>query len=91
MSHAIQVYAESNGYSVVRELVGHGIGKKMHEPPDVPNYGKVTDGPLVTENACLAIEPMITWAEKRFGCLKMAGGLSQETANHQHIMKTLFM
>lgn len=64
LSHAIQSYAESNGYSVVRELVGHGIGKKMHEPPEVPNYGKITDGPLVTENSCIAIEPMINMGRK---------------------------
>ena len=64
LSHAIQTYAESNGYSVVRELVGHGIGKSMHEPPNVPNYGKVTDGPLVTDNACLAVEPMINMGRK---------------------------
>lgn len=64
VGHAIQEYAESHGYSVVRELVGHGIGKKMHEPPNVPNYGKETDGPIVTENACLAIEPMINMGKK---------------------------
>ena len=59
VSHAIQVYAEKHGYSVVRELVGHGIGKKMHMSPNIPNYGKVTDGPIIPENVCLAIEPMI--------------------------------
>lgn len=64
LSHAIQFYAESNGYSVVRELVGHGIGKSMHEPPNIPNYGKVTDGPLVTDNAVLAVEPMINMGKK---------------------------
>ena len=64
VSHAIQTYAEKNGFSVVRELVGHGIGRSMHEPPNVPNYGKETDGPIVTENACLAIEPMINMGKK---------------------------
>ncbi len=64
VSHAIQAYAEKNGFSVVRELVGHGIGKAMHEPPNVPNFGKVTDGPIITENACLAIEPMINMGRK---------------------------
>lgn len=64
LSHAIQTHAEENGFSVVRELVGHGIGKSMHEPPNVPNYGKVTDGPIVTDNACLAIEPMINMGKK---------------------------
>ncbi len=64
VSHAIQVHAEKNGYSVVRELVGHGIGKKMHLPPNIPNYGKETDGPIVIENTCLAIEPMINMGRK---------------------------
>lgn len=64
VSHAIQVHAEKNGYSVVRELVGHGIGKKMHLPPNIPNYGKETDGPIVVENTCLAIEPMINMGRK---------------------------
>ena len=73
LSHAIQVYAESNGYSVVRELVGHGIGKKMHEPPNVPNYGKVTDGPIVTDNACLAIEPMINMGRKEVWLIEWLG------------------
>lgn len=64
LSHAIQEHAEKKGYSVVRELVGHGIGKSMHEPPNIPNYGKETSGPIVTENACLAIEPMINMGKK---------------------------
>lgn len=64
VSHAIQVHAEKNGYSVVRELVGHGIAKKMHLPPNIPNYGKETDGPIVVENTCLAIEPMINMGRK---------------------------
>lgn len=75
LSHAIQVYAESNGYSVVRELVGHGIGKKMHEPPNVPNYGKVTDGPIVTDNACLAIEPMINMGRKEVWLIEDGWGV----------------
>ena len=60
LSHAIQTYAESYGYGVVRELVGHGIGHKMHEEPEVPNYGSPKSGVTVKENMCLAIEPMIT-------------------------------
>jgi len=59
VSHSIQVYCESRGYSVVRELVGHGIGKSMHEAPEVPNYGKKGYGPLLKEGMCIAIEPMI--------------------------------
>ena len=75
MSHAIQVYAEKNGYSVVRELVGHGIGRRMHEPPNVPNYGRETDGPIVTKNACIAVEPMINMGKKEIGMLSDGWGI----------------
>lgn len=75
MSHAIQAYAEKNGYSVVRELVGHGIGRKMHESPNVPNYGKETDGPIVTENACIAVEPMINMGKKEIAMLRDGWGI----------------
>ena len=61
---AIQTYCESNGYSVVRELVGHGIGRQMHEPPEVPNYGRRGTGPLIKNGMCLAIEPMINMGSK---------------------------
>ena len=64
MSHAIQKHAEANGFSVVRELVGHGIGRNMHEMPNVPNYGKETDGIIIPENIFLAIEPMINMGKK---------------------------
>lgn len=59
ISATIQAHAEKNGYSVVRELVGHGIGKKLHEDPQVPNYGKHGRGPLLRSGFTLAIEPMI--------------------------------
>jgi len=59
ISHAIQTHVESNGYSVVRSLVGHGIGKKMHEEPQVPNYGLPHRGPRLMAGLTLAIEPMI--------------------------------
>ena len=59
ISHAIQQYAESQGLSVVRDYVGHGIGKKMHESPQVPNFGKPGKGPRLQEGMVLAIEPMI--------------------------------
>ncbi|NLB33946.1 MAG: type I methionyl aminopeptidase, partial [Tissierellia bacterium] len=59
ISHAIQQYAESQGLSVVRDYVGHGIGKKMHESPQVPNFGKPNKGPRLQEGMVLAIEPMI--------------------------------
>ncbi len=55
----IQSYCEKKGYSVVRELVGHGIGRNMHEAPEVPNYGRPGTGPLLKNGMCIAIEPMI--------------------------------
>jgi methionyl aminopeptidase len=57
---AIQVHAEANGFGVVRDLVGHGIGTNMHEEPQVPNYGQPGQGPVLRPGLCLAIEPMIT-------------------------------
>ncbi|GHT10982.1 methionine aminopeptidase [Bacteroidia bacterium] len=64
VSHAVQIYCENRGYSVVRELVGHGIGKVMHEDPEVPNYGKRGYGPLLKNGMCIAIEPMINLGTK---------------------------
>jgi methionyl aminopeptidase len=55
----VQQYAEKNGYSVVREFVGHGIGKAMHEEPQVPNFGQAGHGPLLKEGMVFAIEPMV--------------------------------
>ena len=65
LSSAIQNYVEKLGYSVVRELVGHGVGKNLHEKPEVPNYGKRGRGPLLKEGMVLAIEPMINLGSKR--------------------------
>jgi len=59
ISHAIQQYVEQNDYSVVRDLVGHGIGRSMHEDPQVPNYGPPGRGPVLREGMTLAIEPMV--------------------------------
>lgn len=59
ISHAIQRHAEDNGYSVVRDYVGHGIGTKMHEAPQVPNFGLPGHGPRLKPGMCLAIEPMV--------------------------------
>lgn len=59
ISHAIQAHAEKNGYSVVRDLVGHGIGRNMHEEPNVPNYGHKGKGMLLKEGLTIAVEPMI--------------------------------
>ncbi len=59
ISNRIQTYVEKNGYSVVRELVGHGIGREMHEDPMVPNYGKAGSGVKLNAGATIAIEPMV--------------------------------
>ncbi len=59
ISHAIQAYVEDHGYGVVRDYVGHGIGRKMHEDPQVPNYGHPGRGPRLKSGMTLAIEPMI--------------------------------
>lgn len=59
LGHAIQSYAESFGYGVVRALVGHGIGRDMHEDPEVPNYGRAGHGLRLRKNMTIAIEPMI--------------------------------
>ncbi len=59
ISHAVQTYCEARGYSVVREMCGHGIGKSMHESPEVPNYGRRGTGAPIKNGMCIAIEPMI--------------------------------
>jgi methionyl aminopeptidase len=59
ISHAIQVYAEGEGFSVVRDFIGHGIGRKMHESPEVPHYGPPGRGPRLREGMVFTIEPMI--------------------------------
>ncbi len=60
MSSAVEMYCAVNGYGVVRALTGHGIGHKMHEPPDVPNFGRKHTGPELKNGLCIAVEPMIT-------------------------------
>ena len=65
IGYAIQQYCESHSYGVVREFVGHGIGKNMHEDPQVPNYGKRGYGPLMKRGLCIAIEPMITLGDRQ--------------------------
>jgi len=65
ISHAVQHHAESNGYSVVRELVGHGIGRNMHEKPEVPNYGVRGNGPKLVVGMAICIEPMINMGTKQ--------------------------
>lgn len=60
VSHAVQEHVEGNGFSVVRSLVGHGIGRNMHEEPQIPNYGPAGKGIVLEEGMVLAVEPMVT-------------------------------
>lgn len=64
ISYAVQQYCEAQGYGVVREFVGHGVGHEMHEDPQVPNYGRRGNGILLKSGLCIAIEPMITMGTK---------------------------
>ena len=70
ISNAVQTYAESFGYSIVRELVGHGVGKKLHESPEIPNYGKKGNGAKLKEGMVIAIEPMINLGKRNVRQLK---------------------
>lgn len=60
ISHAVQTFVESHGFSVVRDFVGHGIGRQMHEDPQVPNFGRPGRGPVLEAGMVIAIEPMVT-------------------------------
>ena len=70
ISHAIQEYVESHGFSLVREYVGHGVGAKLHEAPEVPNYGRAGHGPRLTSGMTIAIEPMINMGTEMVRVLK---------------------
>lgn len=78
ISHAIQEYVESFGYSVVREFIGHGVGAKLHEEPEVPNFGKPGHGPRLLPGMTLAIEPMVN-----------AGGVGVYVLDDKWTVKTL--
>jgi methionine aminopeptidase, type I len=79
ISSAVQMKAESGGFSVVRELVGHGLGRKLHEPPEVPNYGKKGAGPKMEKGLVICIEPMINLGKKE--TIQMADGWTIKTAD----------
>lgn len=64
ISNAVQTYCERHGYSLVREMCGHGIGKSMHEAPEVPNYGRRGIGPVLKPGMCICIEPMVNMGSK---------------------------
>lgn len=88
ISHAIQTFVESHGFSVVRNYVGHGIGRKMHEDPQVPNYGKPGMGPRLEPGMTLAVEPMVnigdyrvTTKDDRWTVVTLDGSLSAHYEN----------
>jgi len=81
ISWAVQNKAESGGYSVVRELVGHGLGKRLHEPPEVPNYGKRGTGPKMEKGLVICIEPMINLGRKE--TVQMRDGWTVKTIDGQ--------
>lgn len=64
ISNAVQTYCERHGYSIVREMCGHGIGRSMHEDPEVPNYGRKGTGALIKNGMCIAIEPMVNLGKR---------------------------
>lgn len=76
----VQQHAEANGYGVVRELVGHGVGRNLHEEPQVPNFGKQGRGPKIKEGLVIAIEPMINMGTKNV--LQLDDGWTVITADH---------
>ena len=81
LGHAIQTYTESFGYGVVRELVGHGLGKTMHESPEIPNYGKRGKGKKFLNGMVIAIEPMINLGTKNIR--HFSDGWTIKTADNQ--------
>lgn len=64
ISNAVQTYCESRGYSIVREMCGHGIGRSMHEDPEVPNYGRKGTGALIKNGMCICVEPMVNMGKR---------------------------
>ena len=70
ISHAVQQYVESNGFSVVRDFVGHGVGTKLHEPPEVPNFGPAGHGARLQPGMTIAVEPMVCAGDWRVKVLK---------------------
>ncbi|SES64632.1 methionyl aminopeptidase [Prevotella sp. kh1p2] len=85
---AVQEHCEKNGYGVVRELTGHGIGKEMHEPPQIPNYGTRGNGVMLKAGMCIAIEPMITLGDRKVWMLPDKWGIvtrdGKPAAHYEH-------
>lgn len=70
ISHAVQAYVEKHGYSVVRDFVGHGVGTKLHEAPEVPNFGPAGHGARLQPGMAIAVEPMVCAGDWRVKVLK---------------------
>ena len=79
---AVQAYVEANGFSVVREFVGHGIGRNLHESPEVPNYGKPGHGPRLLRGMTLAVEPMVNMGKAAIR--QMSDGWTVKTADGKY-------
>jgi methionyl aminopeptidase len=73
ISHAVQEYVEENGFSVVRDYIGHGVGARLHEDPEVPNFGAPGHGPRLIPGMTIAVEPMVNAGTARIGCWTTAG------------------
>ena len=69
IGYAVQSHCEAEGYGIVRELTGHGIGREMHEAPQVPNYGRRGNGMMLKASMCIAIEPMVTMGDRNIGLM----------------------
>ena len=92
ISHAVQEYVESRGFSIVREYVGHGIGRNMHEAPEVPNYGLPGHGPRLLRGMTIAVEPMVNAGGA--GIINMPDGWTVKTAdgkNAAHYENTILI
>ena len=92
ISHAVQEYVESHGYSVVREYVGHGIGRRMHESPEVPNFGSPGHGPRLLRGMTIAVEPMVNAGSAAIR--QMSDGWTVKTAdgkNAAHYENTILI
>lgn len=90
IGHAIQSLAESHGFGVLREYVGHGVGRVMHEPPNVPNYGKPGRGLKLVEGMTIAIEPMITAGSYRVHTIDDGWGVvTNDGSNAAHFEKSI--
>lgn len=93
ISHAIQTHVEEHGYHVVEALVGHGVGRSLHEDPNVPNFGKKKDGPRLRPGMTIAIEPMVNegtaevrYLDDEWTCVSADGSLS---AHYEHTVAIL--